>query len=214
MTVRESSISDNLAVRGGGISNFGGTFRVEDSSIIDNEALGIGGGIENHDNGAETGVLHLAFATVAHNQAGTSVKPPADQRTGGGLYNTATAFMASSILAENTDAYSAGQQYHGPDCYSPTQYGFTSYRNNLVGVLNGNCAFADYSWGNTGGINFGTEGSPLDPELTSKFSAGHRHYRNLMAGSPAIDAGGSAAAIYPCGDLDGRGGLRPVGAGL
>ncbi|MEM7322216.1 MAG: right-handed parallel beta-helix repeat-containing protein [Actinomycetota bacterium] len=213
VTVRHSSISDNLAVRGGGISNFGGTFRVEDSSIIDNEALGIGGGIENHDNLGETGVLHLAFATVAHNQAGTSGKPPADQRVGGGIYNLATAFMASTILAENTDAYTAGQALHGPDCYSPGENNFLSFRNNLVGVINGNCGLEDYSWGNTGGINFGTEGSPLDPELTNKFFADHRSYRNLQAGSPAIDAGGSAAAIYPCGDLDGRGQPRPVGAG-
>lgn len=213
VTIRYSSISDNLAVRGGGVSNFGGLMRIEDSSVIDNEALGIAGGIENRDNQGETGVLHLSFVTVANNQAGTSVKPPADQRVGGGIYNLATAFMASTILADNTDAYSAGDPLHAPDCYSPEDNGFRSYRNNLVGVLGDYCGLEDYSTGTTAWINHGTEGSPLDPGLTNKFWADHLHYRNLQANSPAVDGGGTAGAVYPCGDLDGRDNPRPVGAG-
>ncbi len=213
VTIRRSSIDNNLAVRGGGLSNFGGTLRVEDSSVIDNEALAIAGGIENRDNLGETGVLHLSFSTVAHNEAGTSVMPPADQRVGGGVYNTSTAFIASTILANNTDAYFAGDPLHAPDCYSPGENDFSSYRNNLVGVLSDTCELEDYSWGNTGGIMFGTENSPLNPGLTNSFWSDHLRYRNLQANSPAIDAGGSAGAVYPCQDLDGRSNPRPVGNG-
>lgn len=206
VTIKRSAIFDNLAVRGGGLSNFGGTMRLEDSSVIDNEALAVGGGIENWDNQGETGVLHVSFTTVAHNQAGTAVEPPPEHRVGGGIYNKGTAFMASSILASNTDAYSAGDPLHAPDCYSPEEYGFKSYYNNLVGVLSDTCEFA-------GGFLSGTEDAPLNPGLTNKFWDDHLGFRNLLVSSPAIDAGGSAAAVYPCGDLDGRSDPRPVGAG-
>ncbi len=214
VNIRDSAVFDNLAVRGGGLSNFGGTMRVENSSVIDNEALAIGGGIENRDNSGEKGKLHLAFATVAYNEAGTSFAPPSEQRVGGGLYNTGWAYMASSILAANTDGWSAGDDLHAPDCYSPNEYDFKSYRNNVVGVLNGNCDLGDYSWGTTAWIDHGTEGSPLDARLMNKFSWDHRHYRNIQANSPALDGGASqTASLYPCADNDGRDRVRPVGEG-
>lgn len=214
VTIRESAVFDNLAVRGAGLSNFGGTMRVENTSVIDNEALAIGGGLENFDSNGETGVLHLSFATVAHNAAGTSNKPPADHRVGGGLYNGGTAFMASSILAENTDAHAAGDPLHAPDCHSPDQYGFMSYRHNVVGVLSATCDLGDYSWGTTAWIDHGTPGAPLDPHLTSPFTWDHRAYRMITSTSPALDAGASqTASLYPCPDTDSRGRPRPVGAG-
>jgi hypothetical protein len=214
VTIRDSAIFDNLAVRGGGLSNFGGRVRIENSSVIDNEALALGGGIENFHTDEDHGVLHLAFATVAHNQAGTSYAPPDSHRVGGGLYNRGWAFMASSILAENTDGWSAGDPLHAPDCYSPDEYDFKSYRNNVVGVLNDNCDFGDYSWGSTAWIDHGTEFAPLDPELGNKWTWDHRHYRMIMADSPAVDGGASqAATLYPCPDNDGRDRDRPVGDG-
>ena len=215
VTIRDSAIFDNLAVRGGGLSNKGGTMRVENSSVIGNEALAIGGGIENHHNGAEKGNLHLVFATIANNQAGTSLAPPADQRGGGGLYNSGWAYMASSILADNSDGWSAGDAHHSPDCHSPDIYDFKSYRNNVVGVLNDNCSLTDYSWGNTAWIDFGTEAAPLNPGLTSRFFQGHLAYHNISASSVALDNGGSSSesAIYPCEDHDMRSRPRPVGAG-
>lgn len=213
--IYESSIFQNLAVRGGGISNFGGLVEIESSSIIDNEALGIGGGIENHDNGGNTGHLDLNFVTISHNQAGTSDKPPADQRVGGGLYNLqADVDMANSILAENTDAYGAGDPRHAPDCYSVEAYEFTSYRNNVVGVLNGNCDLRDYGWGTTAWIDHGSEATPLDPGLLNIVWWDHRRYRNLAASSPALDGGASqTAASFACPERDTRSRNRPVGAG-
>ncbi|MEL6985644.1 MAG: right-handed parallel beta-helix repeat-containing protein, partial [Actinomycetota bacterium] len=177
VTIIDSSVFDNLAVRGGGLSNFGGTMRVENSSVIDNEALAIAGGIENHHAGDEKGNLHLAFATVANNAAGTSLAPPDSHRVGGGLYNSGWAYMASSILADNTDGWSAGDPLHAPDCHSPDAYDFTSFRHNVVGVLNGNCDFGDYNSGTTAWIDHGTEVAPLDPGLTGFTTWGHLGYR-------------------------------------
>lgn len=214
--INDSSVFDNYAVRGGGVSNYGGTMRIENSSVLDNEAVALGGGIENNDNGGNDGVMHIAFATITGNVAGTAPSAPSDQRVGGGLYNHAgnTVFMASSILAENTDAWYEGSEHHAPDCYSPEQGDFKSYRYNVVGVLNDNCIFTDYSWGNTGGIDHGTEGSPLNPGLTNFRSFwGKLAYYNLTAASIALDEGGSAAAIYPCEDHDMRSRPRPVGEG-
>ncbi len=214
VTIRHSSIFDNLAVRGGGLSNVGGTMRIENSSVIDNEALAIAGGIENHHTTERKGNLHLSFATVAHNEAGTSFAPPQSHRVGGGLYNTGWAYMASSIMADNTDGWSAGDPLHAPDCYSPDQYDFKSYRNNVVGVLNSNCDFGDYSWGTTAWIEHGTEGAPLDAHLGAKWVWDHRHYRMISSSSPALDGGSSqSASLYPCPDTDSRGRTRPIGAG-
>lgn len=218
VTIHDSSIFDNLAVRGGGLSNFGGTMRVENSSVIDNEALAIGGGIENHhSNGNEPkkGNLHLAFATIANNEAGTSFAPPESDRVGGGLYNAGWAYMASSILAGNTDGWNAGDEFHAPDCHSPDTYDFKSYRNNVVGVLNDNCSLTDYSSGNTVWIDFGSETVPLDAGLISRSSWDHLAYYNISQSSIALDNGGSSSetAIYPCEDNDMRGRLRPVGSG-
>ena len=214
VTIRDSAIFDNVAVRGGGLSNSGGRVRIENSSVIDNEAKAIAGGIENRHNGDTKGVLHLSFATVAHNLAGTSTTPPAEQRVGGGLYNTGWAFLASSILADNTDAYSAANPLHAPDCYSPDQYDFKSYRNNVVGVLNTNCDLGDYFWGDARWFQFGSETSPLDPQLLSPQFWGHRKYRMIGTNSPAVDAGATASAsLYPCPDNDGRDRARPVGDG-
>ena len=214
VTVRHSSISENRAVRGGGISNFGGTIRVENSSVIDNEARSIGGGIENFHSDEHKGNLHLSFATVAHNRSGTSGLPPADRRGGGGLYNRGWAYMASSILASNTDYWSAGDPHHAPDCYSPNTYDFKSFRHNVVGVLNGNCDLGDYSSGSTAWIDHGTEGAPLNAHLGGITSWDHIRYRMIGVSSPAVDGGASqTASLYPCPASDSRGRARPVGGG-
>lgn len=213
----DSSVFDNIAVRGGGVSNYGGTMRIENSSVLDNEAVALGGGIENNDNDGNKGILHVVFATITGNEAGSAGSAPSDHRVGGGLYNHAgnTVFMASSILAENTDAWYAGSDYHAPDCYSPNVHEFKSYRNNVVGVLNDNCSFVDYGTGSSAGIDHGTEGSPLNPGLTNFRSIwGKLAYYNLTTSSIALDEGASqTTTLYPCEDHDMRSRTRPVGEG-
>ena len=212
VTIRHSAIVDNFAVRGGGVSNYGGLMRIENSSVMDNEARSLGGGIENRHNGESRGRLHISFSTITGNRAATSTADPANARTGGGIHNAGWAYMASSILAGNTEQYGASNPLTSPDCYSPTQYDFKSFRNNIVGVINGNCSFGDYSSGTGAGIRSGTDLSPMNPLLGNRLNQ-PLPYRTPLAASPAIDQGGTASAIYPCPSKDSRGGPRPVGAG-
>jgi hypothetical protein len=215
VTIRDSSIFDNLAVRGGGLSNFGGRMRIENSSVIGNEALALGGGIENFHQEDKKGSLHLAFTTIANNRAGTSNAPPASHRIGGGIYNRGWAYLSSSILADNTDGWIAGDENHAPDCYSPDIYDLKSYRNNVVGVLNDSCSLTDYSAGNTAGINFGSETTPLDPGLLNRSYARTNRLAYLMIRSSSVahNNGGTSNSIYPCQDHDMRGRPRPSGSG-
>lgn len=210
ITIYDSSIYDNLAVRGGGLSNYGGTMRIENSSILGNKANAYGGGIENRHQADKNGILHLSFVTIANNMAGASPNHPVEERTGGGLYNTGWAYMASSIMTSNTDFWYAGDVHHSPDCYSPDKYDFKSYRNNIVGVLNNNCSFTDYAWGNDGLIDYGTESMPLDPGLMLRQYQGDLAYHYILNSSIALDNGGSTSSIYPCKDHDMRGKKRPV----
>ena len=213
VTIRQSSIIDNVAVRGGGLANWGGLMRVENSAVMDNEAKALGGGIENFDSQGETGRLHLSFVTLTGNDAGTSNNAPESHRAGGGVYNNARMYVASTVMAQNTTPWSPGQAYHSPDCWSPDQWSASSYRNNVVGVLDGNCELRDYSWGTTAWIDHGTGAAPLNPMLGAR-NDWSRPHRVPMPGSPLLDAGASpTASLYPCPDLDIRDRDRPVGAG-
>jgi hypothetical protein len=213
--IRHSSIVDNHAVRGGGIANGKGTVRIEDSSIIGNEAASQGGGIENLEQGGVSPKLHISFSTITNNKAGVSNADPQINRTGGGLYNTGTAFVASSIIAQNTDGLYKQHANYSPDCWSLTTYDAKSYRNNVVGILNANCKLGDYSSGTTAFMKVGTPDAPLDPKLLSRNGGGGNPvYRTPIAGSPALDyGGGSGNAIYPCPSRDVRNYARPAGAG-
>ena len=212
LTVRQSAIVDNIAVRGGGLSNYGGLVRIENSSILDNEARSLGGGLENRDNMGSKGRMHLSFSSIVGNRAATSAADPPAQRIGGGFFNAGWAYMASSVIANNTESFADGNPLASPDCHSPVLYDFKSYGNNLVGVLNGNCQFTDANWGGTVGIQHGSSGAPLNPLLTARADSPLPH-RVPQAGSPLLDAGGTAAALYPCPDRDVRGRPRPAGAG-
>ena len=217
VTIDDSAIFDNAAVRGGGLSNFGGTVHINNTSIIDNRAASIGGGIENRANSGTQGNLHLSFVTVAYNQAGVSTADPANQRIGGGIYNTSWVYMANSILARNTDYFNmlgVSDPNHAPDCYSPTLYNFKSFRYNTVGVLNAQCSFTDYSWGTTAWIDFGSATTPLNPLFSARSWWGELAYYNLLPTSPALNNAATAgASLFPCPDHDMRGKPRPVGAG-
>ncbi len=210
LTVRQSAIVDNIAVRGGGISNYGGLVRIENSSILDNEAVSLGGGLENRHNNDKKGRMHIAFSTVTGNRAATSMADPPAQRIGGGIFNTGWAYVASSVIAGNTEAFATGNALSSPDCYSPTQYDFKSYRNVAVGVINGNCLLGDYSSGNLFGIQSGTALSPLDAKLGARSNSPIAH-RTPLSNSPLLDAGGGAGAIYPCPSTDALDRPRPVG---
>lgn len=107
LTVENSTLTGNIAARGGGIANDGsGTAKLTilRSTLSGNVATGVGGGILNVAEDGGSATLHLENATLTGNYAATG---------GGGLYNqadngTATATIAYSTLALNTATVGGG----------------------------------------------------------------------------------------------------------
>ncbi|MCP3890584.1 MAG: hypothetical protein GY702_17185, partial [Desulfobulbaceae bacterium] len=87
------TLSDNVAMSGGGISNGGRTY-LQNSTVSGNRAEGndsLGGGIHNFQ------VLELFQSTVAENSASK----------GGGIHNEKIAYLFNALVANN----------EGGDCY-------------------------------------------------------------------------------------------------
>lgn len=93
MTILDSTVTDNSAVSGGGVSNEGGTLSVVDSTISGNFADGDGGGIYS------TATTGLYNATIVENLANAD---NADSAAGGGVAMAGgTLTFANSIIANN-----------------------------------------------------------------------------------------------------------------
>jgi len=89
IVTNDSTISDNYAIRGGGIANISSTLEVTGSTISDNRTIanGDGGGIFHN-----TGSLTVTSSVISGNSA----------NHGGGIFNTnSTATITSSEIAKN-----------------------------------------------------------------------------------------------------------------
>lgn len=183
------------------------------TSVINNWAEAIGGGMEIHD-GSKLATVSIAFSTVARNEAGRSIKPPDDSRAGGGIWNGGQVLIGNSILAENSDGHESGDARHAPDCYSPEKHRFTSMRGSVVGVLNANCVMLDTTWGDDRGFSYGVEASPLDPGFSTEAAGpGMRRGLPLADSSIAIGHGTgiTSSTFFDCPEHDGFDGPRPIG---
>ena len=206
-----SAIISNEATRGGGIVNFGDArLRIRNSTVSGNKANTRGGGIMNFGGNAS-----ISFTTITNNEANAIFGGTAEPSFGGGIYNTGAVSIGNTILAGNTDNRSKFDPRFSPDCFSgPDPSGarppgtFTSFRGNLVGILNENCELRDTFWGDTRFDMVGTEDSPLDPRLAGLLNGTHR----LLGDSRAIDngTGVTSARFFDCPDTDQRGFGRPV----
>jgi CSLREA domain-containing protein len=215
------TISNNQAVRGGGVANDTGDVEILNSTITGNSASQ-GGGIYNVGQVYMNGRVQINFSTITNNtsslfRSGT----PAPNNFGGGIYNEALVVMGSTILAGNMGpsyfppsygCTNSGVYCYSPDCFSRTDHSngaFVSWRSNLVGVVNDNCNLEDYSWGNT--LSFdqrGTFYAPLNPALGPLANnGGPTKTHALLPGSLAMDSGGT----WDCPGTDQRGWLRPAG---
>ena len=101
-----------------------------------------------------------------------------------------------------------------PDCFahaSPVIRKFVSKRDNVVGILNANCAIQDTDATVTG-LPFdqvGTAGTPLDPGLAPLAdNGGYTRTHALQPGSPAVNADHSVG-VFDCPGIDQRGFRRP-----
>jgi CSLREA domain-containing protein len=215
--IDQSTISGNEAARGGGIRNAGGRLDITNSTISGNQATARGGGIMNF------GIADIAFSTITANEANRQIPVlgPED-RFGGGIYNVAaldegvpsTVSLGNTILAKNTDNRSRFDRNFSPDCFSVDPGFFTSFRGNLVGILNSDCNMRDTIFGAPPLFDMiGTEDNPLDPGLLPLANnGGPTQTHALRSDSPAVDQGTgvTSATFFDCPATDQRGFTRPV----
>lgn len=194
LLIERSTIFENIASFGGGISNWG-NMTIVNTTISGNDASIQGGGIWN----AGTGTI--LFSTITQNErkdfpnAGSS-----RQSGGGGIYNgdpeypyPGTLSMGSTILVDNFPGF-------GRECLSshPASQ-FTSLGGNLIGLLGVECNMVRQNSDQIGGS--------IDPKLASLgYYGGPTLTHALRSRSPAIDQGING----DCPRTDQRGLVRPL----
>jgi CSLREA domain-containing protein len=159
---------------GGGISNSGvATMSLTNVTVSGNRSESDGGGIDQ----GVGGMLNLNNVTITDNLTDIS----GDTGGGGGIFNAGgTINLRNTIIARNRDNTSAPIP-KSPDCGGAA---LTSRRTNLIGDLSG-CSFVAAG----GGL---TNVNPMLGPLANNGGSTLTHA--LLAGSPAINAGGASAA--------------------
>ena len=198
LTLTESGVSGNDAGgNGGGLFNVSGLLTVTRSTVSANRAIGNSGGAIYNGNGASIVTTNNTItnntAAVSgggiYNQTGGAADSTNDTishnstspNNAGGIFNNGTATLTNTIVANNT----------GGNCAGTTA--ITSNGNNLDSA-------------NTCGFTAAGDITGQDPLLgTLANNGGPTQTRELLAGSPAIDAGNNAA----CPPTDQRGVVRP-----
>ena len=100
LLIDRSTISDNEAVSGGGLFNFGDVVTISNSTISGNDATGGGGG--GIANGARVGSIDLLNVTIAFNES---------LQVNSGIFNdglTTAVTLINTIVAENIAADCSG----------------------------------------------------------------------------------------------------------
>ncbi len=196
VTVTNSTFSGNSAVSGGGIYN-GATLTVTNSTFSRNSASGGGGGIRND------GTLTVTNSTLSGNSA----------PVGGGISNGVTLTVTNSTFSGNS-AGSGGGIYNIGNTVtlinaivanSPTG-------SDLAGTFGGsNNLIDDTSGPLTGSHNI--TGKPALLGTLAFHNGGTTKTFDLLAGSPALDAGDAATCAAPspngAGGKDQNGTSRP-----
>src|SRR5205814_2083964 len=142
-----------------------------DSTVSGNLAALGGGGIRNDNR------LWSSFSTITDNSANRDLSRNFDpDAVGGGVANMlgGRVSMEDTILAGNRDGRDSGLPFPAglvsPDCFSLSSTAirkFVSERDNVVGVVNANCAVTDRD-ASVSGLPFdlvGSAATPVDPGL-------------------------------------------------
>jgi CSLREA domain-containing protein len=200
-SIINSTITDNFgyddAYPGGAIYNTG-TLEISNSTISNNLSRGI----------ANRGTLEISNSTISNN-------------FGGGVFNENSATFTSSIIANNTSSdvtFTTVTPGTNTDDDVIGTEAFTSGGNNLIGRVDGFGSLGFNSPTEAGfvdGVNgdvVGTTDNPIDPQLGElQDNGGPTLSQELLAGSPAIDAGSNPNNLAT--DQRGEGFNRTVGNG-
>ncbi len=188
MTLNACIIADNHAgLWGGGIfNNFNTSIVLNNCTVSGNDCYEVGGGLYNRAN------MSLTNTTVTNNRADSN---DSGVGTGGGIHNEPgqTVSLYNTIVAVNFNG--GGSQFD-----DITNLGYINYNssNNLIGADEGDCGLIHGVNGN----QVGSMTSPIDPLLDLLAdNGGPTLTHNLLAGSPAVNAGndyyaGMAGLVY------------------
>jgi hypothetical protein len=233
LEIFDSEISGNEGTIGGGILNQG-PLRLINTTISGNRVSIMGGGLFHTGAGSNSAVI--SFCTITKNQVRVTPAPkysiPApddiNHPGGGGIFNTGSITMASSIVAGNDDlgadkspdiwSFSANfpgvvdpvTLQQGIEHFDPV---FKSARSNVVGIVDpANCNLADPFFTGLPFDQTGTPGNPRVPLLGGLIrNGGATSTHALLAGSPALNQGGGLhdGSVFACPERDQRRVLRP-----
>ena len=181
--VYNSSIVNNTAgAKGGGAAVNDQTLTFVNSTISGNSADEDGGGLHTTNNA----IARLANVTVSDNTADADLTD-GTLAMGGGFYTAGNSKIQAknSIVAENHDLKAAVYEIVVSDCYG----NFMSDGYNLIGNAG---AFCDLS-GDMAGMQYGTAGYTLDPQLgpLTLYVDNHNYYHPVLFG-PVVDSGDPA----------------------
>jgi hypothetical protein len=213
--ISDSTIKDNNGGGNVGILVESGTATISDSTVANNQADYAQAGIMVGSNAT----LNLSNSTVSNNKA----------RSNGGIDNSGTVEITNSTIANNTGGLAAGGLINSNDITNAANAKVTGSiiaNNNLtstpIGDVSGDGEFI--SGGNnligngddaTGFIEsdiVGTTDNPIDPSLGElQNNGGSTPTQELLAGSPAIDAGSNPDGLAT--DQRGEGFNRTVDNG-
>jgi hypothetical protein len=215
ITITRSTISDNDAVIGGGIYQFGGSMTIKDSTINGNFASSTGGGI--HSDGSSQLIVNSTISGNSTNYRGGGIWVKHSAPSGLFMYNVTVAFNYSDANDNgsgvaggiNQDFLSTGSismansivgnnflfNLIGGGTPSDCEGTLSSLGYNLIETVDAVCAVNGILTGNKTG---------MDPALNSLANFGGPTNTHALYGySPAIDAGN------PSGCRDEVGALLP-----
>ena len=210
MQIYDSTITEGVAARGGGIYHYGGsTMQLFRSTVFGNVATDLGGGIYNNSTSATTLTNVTMSGNVAHD--------------GGGLLTYGHITVASSTIAFNR-AYSGGGMM--VELSAPLAGPTVTLTNTIIAQNGTNFSDDLYCYGSVhgGGYNLIQHTScdldqpnntqfGVDPHLSPLFDFGKGIPTHaLLDGSPALHAGAPASSGVACPGNDARNVTRPTNA--
>jgi Domain of unknown function (DUF4347)/RTX calcium-binding nonapeptide repeat (4 copies) len=234
LNIFNSSVSGNSGLYAGGIGSTAttsddlSTTNIENSIISNNQA----GALSNSGGISATSILNIKNSTISNNfgDPGNPFDPKGRASEAGGIYfSDGTANISNSTISDNigvgygiitsegnssttiTSSIVAGNVSNDGENTKDLRGEFTSGGNNLIGNGDVDDGISGFTDGVNGDI-VGTTDNPIDPKLGQlEDNGGLTLTQELLAGSPAIDAGSNPNNLAT--DQRGEGFNRTVGNG-